>query len=62
MGFVSFKVYNTSGMEVATLVDEVKPAGYFNVNYSATGLSSGVYFYTLRTGNFTETKRMILLK
>jgi hypothetical protein len=64
--FVSLKVYDVLGNEVATLIDEEKPAGNYEVNFSATGgasqLSSGIYFYQLRAGSFLETKKMILLK
>lgn len=60
--FVSLKVYNVLGKEVATLVNEEKNAGIFEVNFNANNLSSGVYFYKLETGNFVKTNKMILLK
>jgi len=50
------------GREVATLVNEVKQAGTYTVQWDALRLSSGVYFYTLSAGKFRETKRMIFLK
>jgi hypothetical protein len=59
---VSLKVYDILGREVATLVNENKPAGLYNVQFSMNNLHSGVYFYTLKAGSFTETKKMILLK
>ena len=67
---VSLKIYDVLGNEVATLVNEVKPAGNYSVNFNSVGLTSGVYFYKLSAGNqstssgqvFTETKKMILLK
>ncbi len=62
LGFVSMKVYDASGKEVASLVNEVKPAGYYSVSFNGASLSSGIYFYTLSAGNFISTKRMILLK
>jgi hypothetical protein len=62
LGFVSLKVYNASGKEVATLVNEVKPAGYYTVSFNGANLSSGIYFYTIQAGDFVSTKRMILLK
>ena len=62
LGFVSLKVYNASGKEVATLVNEVKPAGYYAVNFNGANLTSGIYFYTLSAGYFTATKRMLLIK
>ena len=62
LGFVSLKVYNASGREVATLVNEVKTAGYYSINFSGLNLSSGIYFYTLKVNNFTATKKMMLIK
>ena len=62
LGFVSLKVYNASGREVATLVNELKAAGYYTVNFNASGLSSGVYFYTISAGDFNVTKKMLLVK
>jgi len=61
-GFVSLKVYDVLGSEVATLVNDEKPAGSYEVEFSATGLPSGIYFYKLQTESFIETKKMILLK
>ena len=61
-GFVTLKVYDVLGNEIATLVNEEKPAGEYEVEFDATGLPSGVYFYQLRAGNFVETKKMVLLK
>ena len=62
LGMVSLKVYDISGKEVMTLVNEVKQAGYYTVNFNGANLPSGVYFYTLSAGNFTATKRMLLIK
>jgi len=64
MGLVNavLKIFDILGNEVATLVNENKPAGNYEVNYDASNLSSGVYFYQLRAGDFTETKKMLLLK
>ncbi len=59
---VSLKVYDVIGNEVATLVNEEKPAGSYEVNFDAKGLSSGIYFYKLQAGSFVETKKMILIK
>ncbi|MBL7128545.1 MAG: T9SS type A sorting domain-containing protein [Ignavibacteria bacterium] len=61
-GFVSLKVYDVVGKEVATLVNEVKSAGSYAVDFNGSNLSSGVYFYRLEVGSFTAVKRMILLK
>jgi hypothetical protein len=61
-GFVSLKVYDILGNEVATLLNENKPAGNYNVEFNAAGLPSGIYFYRLQSGSFVETKKMILLR
>jgi hypothetical protein len=60
--FVSLKVYDLLGNEVAALVNEEKTAGSYEVEFSAKGLTSGIYFYQLKAGSFTETKKMILLR
>ncbi len=59
---VEVKVYDVLGNEVATLVDEYKESGRYEVNFDASKLSSGIYFYKLQAGSFVETKKMILLK
>ena len=61
-GNVLLKVYNSLGQEVATLVNEYKDAANYKVNFDASRLSSGVYFYTLKVNNFTESKKMMLIK
>ena len=58
----TLKVYDVLGNEVATLVDEYKTAGNHIVNFDALDLSSGIYFYQLRSGNYLETKKLTLLK
>jgi parallel beta-helix repeat protein len=59
----TLKIYDVLGNEVATLVDEYKPAGKYEVEFSAKGgLPSGVYFYRLRVDNFVNTKSMVLIK
>jgi len=60
--FVTLKVYDVLGNEVATLVNEEKPAGSYEVEFKATELSSGIYFYKLQTNSFVETKKLVLLK
>jgi hypothetical protein len=66
VGFVTLKVYDVLGKEVATLVNEEKPAGSYEIEFkSSVGslqLASGIYYYQLRVGDFVETKKMILLK
>ncbi len=59
---VKLKVYDVLGNEVAVLVDKEKSAGVYEVNFDASGLTSGVYFYKLTSGSFTESKKMMLLK
>jgi len=61
-GFVSIKVYNSLGQLAAILVNEVKEAGSYEVGFDASSLSSGVYFYRLDAGNYTETKKMSLIR
>ena len=61
-GFVSLKVFDLLGREVATLVNEEKPAGVYKITWNAMDLSSGVYFYQLKAGNFTATKKLLLLR
>jgi len=61
-GFVSLKVYDVLGNEVATLVNEDKTAGSYEVKFDAAGLSSGIYFYKLQAGSLVDSKKMILLR
>ncbi len=61
-GNVSLKIFNLLGKEIATLVNEEKNAGTHSVKFDAANLPSGIYFSQLRVGNFTETRKMILLK
>lgn len=61
-GFVSLKVYNIVGKEVMTLVNKNMTVGSYSVDFNAALLSSGVYFYRLESGNFSETKKMMLVK
>jgi hypothetical protein len=60
--FVSLKVYDALGNEVAVLVDGYKPAGSYEVEFHASELTSGIYFYRLQAGSFIEAKKMILLR
>ncbi|RPI65082.1 MAG: T9SS C-terminal target domain-containing protein [Ignavibacteriales bacterium] len=61
-GWQTLKVYDVLGNEVATLVNEYKNAGSYEVNFDASKVSSGIYFYQLQAGSFIETKKMLLLK
>ena len=61
-GLVTLKIYDVLGRESATLVNEYKTIGKYDVKFNAANLSSGVYFYQLREGNFTAVKKLLLLK
>ncbi|MDP1879372.1 MAG: T9SS type A sorting domain-containing protein, partial [Parachlamydiaceae bacterium] len=63
-GKVSLKVYDMLGREIVTLINEFQQAGVHKAKLFAQnfGLASGVYFYTLRTGDFVQTKKMMYLK
>jgi len=58
----SLKIYDAIGNEVAILVDEMKSAGTHQIEFNAAGLSSGIYYYTIQAGSFSETRKMILMK
>jgi len=59
---VLLKVYDVLGNEVATLVNEKKPAGVYETNFDASKLSSGIYLYKIQAGSFVQTRKMMLLK
>jgi enediyne biosynthesis protein E4 len=61
-GFQTLKIYDVIGNEVATLVDEQKTAGSYEITWNAEGLPSGIYFYSLTVGSFHDTRKTILLK
>jgi len=60
--FVTLKIYDVLGNEVATLVNEEKPAGNYKMDFKGNNLASGIYFYTLRAGSFVQSRKMLLLK
>jgi len=60
--FTTLKVYDVLGNEIATLVNEEKPIGSYEIEFNANGLPGGVYFYRLQTEEFIETKKMIFLR
>jgi len=67
VGFVTLKVYDILGNEVATLVNEYKPAGNYEIEFNShsdegQNLSSGIYLYRLQAGSLIQTQKMILLK
>jgi hypothetical protein len=61
-GKVSIKVYDIIGKEVATIVNEFKPAGYYTADFDGSNLASGVYIYRLTSGEFSDIKKTILVK
>jgi hypothetical protein len=61
-GSVKIEVFDIMGREIKTLVDEYQQKGNYSINFNATNLSSGIYFYSLISGNYTSTKKMVLLK
>jgi hypothetical protein len=60
--FVTLKVYDLLGREISTLVNEEKPSGEYEVEFNRSNLPSGIYFYQLKTGNYSETRKMVLIK
>lgn len=61
-GYISLKIYNLLGQQVMTLIDGVETAGDHNVIFDASSLPSGTYFYTMKSGDFTATKSLVLVK
>ena len=61
-GLVTLKIYDILGREIATLINENKIAGFYEFNYNASKLASGIYIYQLKSDNFVSSKKMILLK
>jgi hypothetical protein len=62
LSFVTIKVYDVLGNEIEILVNEEKPYGYYEVEFNADEITSGIYFYRLQAGSFVETKKMVLMK
>ena len=60
--FVQIQIFDVLGREISTLLNEEKAAGNYKINFNASELTSGVYFYRIQAGEFIETKKMILLK
>jgi hypothetical protein len=60
--FVSLNVYDVLGNEVTTLIETEKRAGSYEIEFDATGLTSGIYFYRLKAEQYFEIKKMVLLK
>jgi phosphatidylserine/phosphatidylglycerophosphate/cardiolipin synthase-like enzyme len=61
-GLVNLKVYDMLGREIKTIVNQVQPAGKYEVSLDMSGFSSGLYFYKILAGNFSDTKKMVMVK
>ena len=61
-GRVTIKIFDVTGREVTTLVDEFKPSGQYSVRFDASHLSSGIYFYSIKSGDYSAVKKMSLIK
>jgi hypothetical protein len=61
-GLVNLAVYNILGEQVKTLINEERPAGNHSIQFNASNLSSGIYFYRLQAGSFVQTKKMLMIK
>ena len=61
-GFINIKIFDILGREISTLVNEQLKPGTYEVDWDGSGFTSGVYFYTMRTGSYTETKKMLMIK
>jgi photosystem II stability/assembly factor-like uncharacterized protein len=61
-GLVTLRIYDILGREVRTLVNEIKSAGNYSVDFNGSNIASGIYFYKLESNSFTSIKRMILIK
>ena len=59
---VKLLIYDILGREIKTLVDKVKSPGKYKISWNASGLADGIYLYSLKAGNYSETKKLILLK
>jgi len=62
LGFVSLKLYDVLGNEITTLVNEIKPSGYYEIEFNGSGLPSGIYYYKLEAGSFSQVKKMMIVK
>lgn len=59
---VTLQIFDITGKEISTLINEFQPAGTYEIKFNAENLSSGVYFYQLKVGNYSETKKMVLIR
>jgi len=60
--FVSLKVYDMLGREIATIASEEMSAGYHSRQWNAANMSSGIYFYRMQAGSYSETRKLVLLR
>lgn len=60
--FVQLKVFDVAGREVSAIVNQMLTAGYYKYNFDASGFSSGTYFYRINAGNFSDMKKMVIIK
>ncbi|HPS66168.1 MAG TPA: agmatine deiminase family protein, partial [Ignavibacteria bacterium] len=61
-GFVSLKIYDVLGREISSLVNEFRHAGKYSVEFNASNLASGIYFYRITAGEFSDIKKMVIMK
>ena len=61
-GFVNLKIYDVLDNEIKTLINELKPAGGYQIEFDGSSLASGIYFYKLQAGGYSEVKKMCLIK
>jgi hypothetical protein len=61
-GNISLRLYDVLGREVAVIISKILPAGSYTKQWNAEGLPSGIYFYRLQAGSFTDTKKLVLLR
>lgn len=61
-GYVTLKIYNVLGKEIKTLVNEEQAKGSYSINFNSSSFPGGVYFYQIRSGSYSATKKMVLLK
>jgi hypothetical protein len=59
---VKISLFNSIGEEIKTLVNENKHAGIYEFQFNASGFASGIYYYRIVSGNFTDTKKLVILK
>ena len=62
MSDVKIDIYNSIGQKAASLVSKEQPAGYYKVQFDASGFASGIYFYRIQAGDFSRIRKMVLLR